>query len=259
MTRLQGARTLVRLPRRVRGPWNRPSDNAARPHPRRSARSVGRPCSGWSRWSSTPTPIRVSLASTPCTMSALAITDDSNETAGETTVTHEAARRRTARHRADPTSAASGKGMIVGTVMQQLLEYPDLARVHPLVRPAARLRSLPLRRPETKCRSRSCTGASPPKACADRQHPRGAHGLQRELAQPRASMAADDRPSVRQGHRRVHRHRAGALSGRGQRTAGGGARPAGRARRTHWKQSVPIASWLYALGVAASPCIMPAS
>ena len=39
---------------------------------------------------------------------------------------------------------------------------------------------------------------------------------------------------------------------------GGGQRPAGRGdwtcpdglRRTHWKQSVPIASWLYALGVA---------
>ena len=62
-----------------------------------------------------------------------------------------------------------------------------------------------------------------------RQHPRRARGLQRELAQSRAPMAADDRSSVRQGDRRVHRHRARAVPGGGQRPAGRGAGPAGRA------------------------------
>ena len=56
---------------------------------------------------------------------------------------------------------------------------------------------------------------------------------------------------VRQGHRRVHRHGARALPGRGQRPAAS-RKPTSPAdmRRTHWKQSVPIASWLYALGMA---------
>ena len=53
------------------------------------------------------------------------------------------------------------------------------------------------------------------------QHPRRAHGLQRELVQPRAPVAADDRPRGRQGHRRVHHHDAGRLSGDRQRRARG--------------------------------------
>ena len=51
------------------------------------------------------------------------------------------------------------------------------------------------------------------------QHPRRAHGVQRELAGQRPPVAADDRPPLRQGHGRVHRHGAGPLSGGGQRPA----------------------------------------
>ena len=45
--------------------------------------------------------------------------------------------------------------------------------------------------------------------------------VQRELAEPRARVAADDRSSVRQGDERVHRHRAVEVSGRRERTAAG--------------------------------------
>ncbi len=49
------------------------------------------------------------------------------------------------------------------------------------------------------------------------QHPRRSHRLQRELVQPRAPVAADDRSSRRQSHRRVDRHDQVRLPGRLQR------------------------------------------
>ena len=89
------------------------------------------------------------------------------------------------------------------------------------------------------------------RTAADPEHPRRADRLQRELAEPRPAVAADDRPSVRQGHRRVHRHRARATT-RSSPTGCWSRKSIspGALRRTHWKQSVPIASWLYALGMA---------
>ena len=49
-----------------------------------------------------------------------------------------------------------------------------------------------------------------------------------QLAGPGAPVAADHRPSLRQGHQRVHRHRAGAIPGGGERAAGGETRPGRR-------------------------------
>ena len=61
--------------------------------------------------------------------------------------------------------------------------------------------------------------ARPMACCICQQHPRRSHGIQRELVQPRAPVAADDRSSRRQGHGRVDRHDEGRLPGRVERRA----------------------------------------
>ena len=69
------------------------------------------------------------------------------------------------------------------------------------------------------------------------EHPRRADRVQRELAGQRAAVAADDRPSVRQGDRRIHRDRAGALPDRGKRPPRRGSRPP-RQRAAHALEAI---------------------
>ena len=148
----------------------------------------------------------------------LTITDANNEIAGESTATVKFVTASVKEFVLDLTSVSAGKGMTVSAVTcsGQPVQFSHSAdQLHiPLGQPSkpgdelAVHHQLP-RRP----------GRRP---APDQQHPRRAHRLQRELAQQRAAVAADDRPPLRQGDRRVHRHGAGALPGRRQRAAGRG-------------------------------------
>ena len=168
----------------------------------------------------------------------LTVGDASNEIAGESTATLKVAAPGVREVFFDLASAAQGKGMTVTAVTSAAgpLQYTHAA---------GRLR-IALPTPAAEGQETRDHRALPRRArrrpAPDRQHPRRADHVQRELAEPRTPVAADDRSSVRQGHGRVHRDRARALPG-------GRQRPARRRGRSAWKD--------FAARTGSSPCPSP--
>ena len=176
----------------------------------------------------------------------IALTDADDEVAGEATVDLRFLQSGVTRVVLDLTSLKDGKGMTVTACPSHGAALPFQ---HSADRLAITLDSAPAAGERRRVHRQ--IPRRPGRRPAHRQEQiRRPHLLQLELAHPGAPVAAHDRPPLRQGHQRIPGHRAAKY----QVVANGLLQEEldlGDGRRmTHWKQSVPIASWLNNIGVA---------
>jgi aminopeptidase N len=178
------------------------------------------------------------------------VTDGSNEIAGETTVTMKARSDGVRDIELDLTSAASGKGMTVGAVTQQVASAPiSLAFTHRTDRLRVSLPA-PLMTGEEVSFTVAYTGIP----AEGLRLIDNIHGERVVFSENWPNRARQWLPTIDHPYDKATGEFIVTAPAHYQVVANGllveerdlpGAR-----RLTHWKQSVPIASWLYALGIA---------
>ena len=178
------------------------------------------------------------------------VTDGSNEIAGETTVTMKARSDGVRDIELDLTSAASGKGMAVGAVTQQVASAPmSLAFTHRTDRLRVSLPA-PLMTGEEVSFTVTYTGIP----AEGLRLIDNIHGERVVFSENWPNRARQWLPTIDHPYDKATGEFIVTAPAHYQVVANGllveerdlpGAR-----RLTHWKQSVPIASWLYALGIA---------
>ena len=215
------------------------------------------PSAAVSRPRSTPTPIPVSPASTPLHyVFRLGLSDRSNEITGETTITVKFLRDGVADLNLDLTSLSVGKrhDRAVGAARR-----PDRHAGSGVGQP--RRSATPTtgctwccrrnQRPDRNSRSRSAIAARPPRACASATN---MHGERTFFGENWPNLVRNWLPMIDHPYDKATGEFIVTAPNQYQVVANGVLIEEldlpDNMRRTHWKQSVPIASWLYTIAVA---------